>query len=171
MNYHLNKAIGDNETGFNGIEDVRYRSEAWDFMVAGGALYNNLDYSFTTDNEDGTFIVAPGQPGGGGAALRGQLKLLKQVFDEIDFIHMKPLNDIIKSTFEGTTTARVLAKEGNQYLLYLNNSIVKKSETNESDSEDVDLKSKDGRPIRKGLPLILLLNFRKGITVANGSIL
>ncbi len=136
MNYHLNKPIGDNETGFNGIEDVRYRSEAWDFLVAGGALYNNLDYSFTADNENGTFIVAPGQPGGGGAALRKQLKLLKQVFDELDIIHMKPLNDVIKSTFEGTTTARVLAKEGDQYLLYLNNSVVKKPEANESDSED-----------------------------------
>jgi hypothetical protein len=50
MNYGLNKVIGDNETGFNGISDVQYRTEAWDFIVAGGALFNNLDYSFTADH-------------------------------------------------------------------------------------------------------------------------
>ncbi|NSW95811.1 MAG: cellulase family glycosylhydrolase, partial [Bacteroidales bacterium] len=54
MNFGLNKPIGDNETGFSGTEDVHYRTEGWDFMAAGGALYNNLDYSFTTDNEDGS---------------------------------------------------------------------------------------------------------------------
>jgi hypothetical protein len=162
MNYHLNKVIGDNETGFNGIEDVRYRSEAWDFMVAGGALFNNLDYSFTTENEDGTFVVVPGQPGGGGAALRSQLKTLKQVFDELDFIHMKPLNDIIKSTFEGTTTARVLVKEGDQYLLYLNNSIVRKSETNESDSEVVESKGINKSEGRESVTFDLTIELPKG---------
>ena len=80
MNYALNKPIGDNETGFNGIEDVKYRTEGWDFLTAGGALFNNLDYSFTAENEDGSFVVAPGQPGGGGVTLRNQLKLLKDVF-------------------------------------------------------------------------------------------
>ena len=36
----------DDETGFKGIEDVHYRTEGWDFIVAGGGIYNNLDYSF-----------------------------------------------------------------------------------------------------------------------------
>ena len=54
-------------------------------MTAGGALYNNLDYSFTAENEDGSFVVAPGQPGGGGVNLRHQLKFLKDVFGEIGF--------------------------------------------------------------------------------------
>jgi hypothetical protein len=83
MNYGLNKPIGDNETGFRGIEDAHYRTEGWDFLTAGGALYNNLDYSFTAENEDGSFVVAPGQPGGGGEKLRSQLSKLKAVFGEI----------------------------------------------------------------------------------------
>ena len=122
MNYELNKPIGDNETGFNGIEDVKYRTEGWDFLTAGGALFNNLDYSFTAENEDGSFVVAPGQPGGGGVALRNQLKLMKDVFGKLDFIRMKPSDHLLKTTPEGSTTVRILAEEGKQYLLYLNNS-------------------------------------------------
>ncbi len=57
MNYSLNKVIGDNETGFDGIEDSKYRSEAWNFILAGGGLFDNLDYSFTAGNEDGSFNV------------------------------------------------------------------------------------------------------------------
>ena len=45
----------------------RARSEAWDFIIAGGGLYNNLDYSFTADHEDGTFQYPDTQPGGGNA--------------------------------------------------------------------------------------------------------
>jgi hypothetical protein len=120
MNYDLNRVIGDNETGFNGIEDIQYRTEAWDFLVAGGALFNNLDYSFTADHEDGSFTVAPGQPGGGGSALREQLRFLKQVFDELDFLSMKPQNKLLQGTYQGAATARVLAREGKQYLIYIN---------------------------------------------------
>ena len=68
QNYHLNKVIGDNETGFDGNADSIYRREAWAFIIAGGALFNNLDYSFTSDHEDGTFLYPPTQPGGGSAA-------------------------------------------------------------------------------------------------------
>ena len=66
-NAHLGKLIGDNETGFRGTDDGPYRMEAWDFLLAGGGLYNNLDYSFTVGHEDGTFRFPSTQPGGGGA--------------------------------------------------------------------------------------------------------
>ncbi|NLJ42179.1 MAG: cellulase family glycosylhydrolase [Bacteroidales bacterium] len=121
MNYGLNKPVGDNETGFRGIEDVHYRTEGWDFMTAGGALYNNLDYSFTTDNEDGSFQFPATQPGGGGAKLRSQLSMLKSVFGEIDFIKMKPVNYSCKPVLPEKATVRILAEEGRQYLVYINN--------------------------------------------------
>jgi len=121
MNYRLNKPIGDNETGFRGVENVNYRTEGWDFMTAGGALYNNLDYSFTAENEDGSFVVSPGQPGGGGETLRNQLKLLKDVLGELDFIKMKPVQNYQQSRFPEKVTVRMLAEEGKQYLIYINN--------------------------------------------------
>src|SRR5206468_1638462 len=63
MNYGLNKAIGDNETGFKGTNDTAYRMEGWEFILAGGALYNNLDYSFVAGHEDGTFVYPAKPPG------------------------------------------------------------------------------------------------------------
>jgi hypothetical protein len=136
MNYGLNKPIGDNETGFNGIEDVHYRTEAWDFIAAGGALFNNLDYSFTTGNEDGSFVVAPDQPGGGGTTLRNQLKTLKNIFGEFDFLKMKPSNYLLKDSISGNATVRILAEEGEQYLLYLNNSKADKRINSESEGDE-----------------------------------
>ena len=65
-NAHLRRLIGDNETGFRGTADLAYRTEGWDFILAGGGLYNNLDYSFTVGHEDGTFVFPSTQPGGGG---------------------------------------------------------------------------------------------------------
>ena len=63
-NYGLG-AIGDNETGFAGTGDATYRMEGWDFILAGGGLYNNLDYSFVVGHEDGTFEVPHATRGGG----------------------------------------------------------------------------------------------------------
>lgn len=136
MNYGLNKPIGDNETGFNGIEDFKYRTEGWDFLTAGGSLYNNLDYSFTAENEDGSFVVVSGQPGGGGATLRNQLKILKNVFGELDYIHMKPSNYLFNNPTDGNATMRILAEEGEQYLLYLNNSKADKGINSESNRDN-----------------------------------
>ncbi|NJK96704.1 MAG: hypothetical protein HC905_18880 [Bacteroidales bacterium] len=65
VNLNLNKAIGLDETGFMPHNDFHYRSQAWKFMLAGGALYNNLDYSFTVGFEDGTYKIDAGTPGWG----------------------------------------------------------------------------------------------------------
>jgi hypothetical protein len=111
-NYHLNAVIGDNETGFDGIKDATYRREAWDFILAGGAIFNHLDYSFTTDNEDGSFIVEKGQPGGGGKALRSQLKILAEFMKGIDYINMKPVDpQRLRLTGEGIKSIRALGKD------------------------------------------------------------
>ncbi len=134
MNYGLNKPAGDNETGFSGTADVNYRTEAWDFLTAGGALFNNLDYSFTSDNEDGSFSFPSTQPGGGGTLLRSQLKILKDLFGELDFLNMRPANQLLKSHPDGNTTVRILAEVGEQYLLYINNMSSKKSHLPESET-------------------------------------
>ena len=74
-NYGLNKVIGENETGFRGQADVLYRTEGWDFLLAGGN-YNNLDYSFTPGHPAGTLRDYK-SPGGGSRELRDQLRILR----------------------------------------------------------------------------------------------
>jgi len=120
MNYALNKAIGNNETGFDGNADATYRIQGWDFILAGGALYNNLDYSFTAGRrEDGTFAYPSTQPGGGSPALRKQLGILKRFMDSFRFVRMSPANGVIVGAIPEGTTARVLAEVGKQYAVYL----------------------------------------------------
>ncbi|HEX7861744.1 MAG TPA: cellulase family glycosylhydrolase [Verrucomicrobiae bacterium] len=129
QNHSLNKPIGDNETGFKGTNDTHYRMEAWAFITAGGALYNNLDYSFVPGHEDGTFVYPSSQPGGGNPAFRKHLAMLREFIYGFDFIHMKPMrhDDVIKdvsSTGVGNSGANrspriyVLAKEAAEYAIY-----------------------------------------------------
>jgi len=119
MNYALNKVVGDNETGFRGTNDAPYRMEAWDFIVAGGGLFNNLDYSFTSTHEDGSYIFPATQPGGGTPELRRQLRFLSQTLHRLDFLHMYPDNSLAKAILPSGATLRVLAFPAKAYLLYL----------------------------------------------------
>ena len=119
INYGLNRAIGDDETGFRGTANFPYRTEAWEFIIAGGATYSNLDYSFTANNEDGTFELPSTQPGGGNKTLRNQLKILKDFIHSFDFIKMSPDNSVIEGIEPSYVKGRVLAEIGKAYAVYL----------------------------------------------------
>jgi hypothetical protein len=123
MNWHLNKVIGDNETGFRGTNDAAYRMEGWDFILAGGSLYNNLDYSFTVGHEDGAFVYPASQPGGGNPAFRKQMRVLRDFMHDLDFVRMTPANSVIKAP-PASHTARALAEPGKTYAIYLRPGLV-----------------------------------------------
>jgi hypothetical protein len=118
-NYHLGKVVGDNETGFRGTGDDVYRMEAWDFIVAGGGLFNHLDYSFAVGHEDGSFEYPTTQPGGGSTALRRQLKILSDFIHGFDFVKMRPDNAVIKSGVPAGVSARALVEPGRAYAIYI----------------------------------------------------
>jgi hypothetical protein len=119
QNYALNKVIGLNETGFKGTGDDYYRVQAWEFLLAGGGLFNNLDYSFTVGHEDGTFPVKAPTPGGGSARLRKQLRVLKEFLHEFDFVQLKPARDVVRDGVPKGVRVQALAEVGKQYLVYL----------------------------------------------------
>jgi hypothetical protein len=119
MNYALNKVIGDNETGFKGTNDAPYRIEAWEFIVAGGGLYNNLDYSFVAGHEDGTFVYPAKQPGGGNPVFRRQMRILRDFINGFEFVKMKPDNTVIKGAVPKGTWRGALAEAGRAYAIYL----------------------------------------------------
>ncbi len=119
LNYGLNKVIGDNETGFKGTNDAPYRMEAWEFILAGGGLFNHLDYSFVAGHEQGDFVYPNTQPGGGNPDFRRQMKILKQFIHNLDFIRMKPDNSVIKGGWPDHAHARALVEPGKQYAIYL----------------------------------------------------
>jgi hypothetical protein len=119
QNYHLNKVIGENETGFKGQKDSTYRKEGWEFILAGGGLYNNLDYSFTTEHPTGTFQYPEKQPGGGSVAFRKQLCYLKQFIESMDFVALKPDTTSCTGGIPEELKAYVLSEPGKQYAFYL----------------------------------------------------
>jgi len=117
MNFGLNKAIGDNETGFKGTNDAPYRMEAWEFILAGGGLYNNLDYSFVAGFEDGTFVYPAKQPGGGNPTFRRQMRWLKEFIEGFDFVRMQPGPSVVLGLPE-KSSVRALVESGRQYAIY-----------------------------------------------------
>lgn len=88
MNYGWNRPVSFDESGFAGSSDSIYLRQAWQFMMAGGAVFNNLDYSFYVGKEDGT--GTNNAPGGGSANLRKQLTYLRSFIESLDFVKMAP---------------------------------------------------------------------------------
>ncbi|MHB8521196.1 MAG: cellulase family glycosylhydrolase [Limisphaerales bacterium] len=119
MNYALNRVIGDNETGFRGTNDAPYHREAWEFILAGGGLFNHLDYSFTVGHENGTFVYPATQPGGGNPELRRQYGILREFICGFPFTRMKPDNTIIRGGLPGQATAHALVEPGKHCAIYV----------------------------------------------------
>jgi len=117
-NYVLNKVIGDNETGFKGTNDTHYRMEAWEFILNGGGLYNNLDYSFVAGHERGDFVYPAKQPGGGNPEFRRQMTVLRDFIHSFDFVRMKPDKEFINSGTLEKMHSYALAENGKQYAAY-----------------------------------------------------
>ena len=87
-------------------------------MIAGGGIYNNLDYSFSVGHEDGSGRV--NAPGTGGSVFQKQLKIMKDFLDGFDFVRMKPDNSVITGGVPKKATARALVQRGRQYAIYVN---------------------------------------------------
>jgi len=118
LNEALNRVIADDETGFQGTGDFWYRREGWEFLLAGGAIYSNLDYSFTCRRPDGTHVVKT-SPGGGGPGLRRQLAILKKFIEGFDFVRMRPDSGSVRV---GRGPVRALVEEGKAYAVYVHGS-------------------------------------------------
>jgi hypothetical protein len=126
LNRDLSRPIGCNETGFDGQADATYRVQGWEFILAGGVLFNNLDYSFSPGREDGTFSYPAKQPGGGSAALRKQLRVLRDFMDAIDFVRMNPMPGFVQSGLPEGSSGWALGAPGKSYALYLHHGAPRK---------------------------------------------
>jgi len=119
LNRDLSRPIGCNETGGDGQTDVTYRVQGWEFILAGGALFNNLDFSFSPGREDGTYSYAAKQPGGGSVVLRKQLRILRDFMDSIDFVRMTPIPAFVQSGLPEGSSAWAMGTPAKAYALYL----------------------------------------------------
>ena len=114
-NYYLNKVIGFNETGFAGRSDSTYRRQAWRFLMAGGGLFNQLDYSYSVGAETGQ-DTSYSAPGGGSPALRAQYKILKNLIEKLNFIQLHPDPSVVAAAPGAMTKA--LSDGRSQWAIY-----------------------------------------------------
>jgi hypothetical protein len=97
-----------------------YRQEAWEFMCAGGSVYNGLDWTFTAASETGqdmSSTLNPKDP-----KLRTYYMYLADFLNSFEFVKMKPDKTFIKGGAPDITFA--LANPGNEYAVYMESSKV-----------------------------------------------
>ena len=85
-------------------------------MLAGGSLFNHLDYSFSVGKEDGT-DVQPKSPGGGSPALRRQFLTLSRQIHSLPFLRMRHDPETVVQS--PGAVAQTLSLSGEAYLIYL----------------------------------------------------
>lgn len=115
-NYEWNVPVSYDETGFLGTADAAYRKQAWRFLLAGGGLFNHLDYSFSVGKEDGTDHQEK-SPGGGSPALRRQLRFLREFLEAMPLLEMKPDHRAVRHAPGAETIA--LSAPGRAWAIYL----------------------------------------------------
>ena len=115
MNHAWEKPIGFDESGFSGSSDTTYLRQAWQFMLAGGAIFNNLDYSFFVGSEDGT--KENNAPGGGSTLFRKQLTYLHDFIKSVKFIQMQPDREVVYHA--PGVEVQALSQKGKEYIMCL----------------------------------------------------
>lgn len=122
LNYkNIPRAFSFNETGLMPVYSDAYRIQGWKYLMCGGALYNNLDFTFQVGHEDGSGkaeFSCDGYNGSGDPRIRKQIAVLASFFNGIDFIHLKPTHDILE-VYYGDKDLYALANEGKQYVIYV----------------------------------------------------
>ncbi|HEY6759282.1 MAG TPA: hypothetical protein VI318_07320 [Baekduia sp.] len=121
VNADLGRAVADDETGFDGTGDDPYRREGWEFLLAGGSEYDNLDWSFTPGHEDGSDVpLDPATPGGGTPQLRQQLGALARFMAKLPVGDMHPDDTVVTGGVPATARVQALVEDGKAYGLYVN---------------------------------------------------
>jgi hypothetical protein len=118
-NFSRNLPISFDENGFAGTGADTYRIEAWQFLLAGGAVYDGLDWTFEVGHEDGSGQDLSGIPSMNAIGFKSQMKILKDFMFSFDLANLVPGNSIITGGIPGGAYARALVKSGSQVAIHM----------------------------------------------------
>ncbi|MBN1143360.1 MAG: hypothetical protein JXA72_03015 [Bacteroidales bacterium] len=115
--YRTDKILTFNETGLTTDKmDPQYLTDGWYYLMSGGGLYGNLDYTFHHNGyEDGTFDpVFPGwYIGSGDPEVKYQLAILQKFMDAM------PLEKMFRDTISCLNPeVRMISWPGNYYAAF-----------------------------------------------------
>jgi hypothetical protein len=121
--YGLNKPIEFNETNYyplnyRGDEIADSRVEAWEFIVGGGAGFNQLNGLFTAEDPAGTHPD--------NKKLFAGLRHLREFMSGFEFTKMHPDKPFIIAGPDKTAYYRVLSEPSRQYAIYIHHSAKRK---------------------------------------------
>lgn len=121
LNYgKTDRAWSFNETGLMPSVTPQYRIQGWKYLFSGGALYNNLDFTFQVGQEDGsgsTEFTCDWYAGCTDPQIKFQLAALLKFMHSIDFIRMKPDFQAVALNY-GDENIYPLVWEGKIYAVY-----------------------------------------------------
>ncbi|GEM_PF-1058606 len=121
LNYGINRVLSFNETGIMPVSTPLYRIQGWQYLMSGGALYDNLDFTFQVGNEDGkgtTEFVCNHYKGCTDIDVKYQMADLLKFFNSIDFIHMRPTDKLL-TYYWGNQIVCALENPGKDYAAYI----------------------------------------------------
>jgi hypothetical protein len=118
-NYRYNKPIELNETAYypffyKGDAIGASRVESWEFIVGGGASFNQLNSLYSTPN--------PAAEGTGIDVVLNSLKNLKDFMYSFDFIKMQRDTSFVIGGVPEQAFARGISEPGKQYAFYMHHS-------------------------------------------------
>ncbi len=117
--YGNNKPIELNETeyyprGYRGDKIADSRAEAWEFIVGGGAAFNQLNGLFSADNPAGK---SPDND-----LLLRSLENLSRFINSFDFVKMRPDRSFVVDGMPAQAYYRAISEPGKQYAMYVHHS-------------------------------------------------
>jgi hypothetical protein len=118
--YHYNKPIEMNETQYypfqyrEGDPVLNSRVEAWEFIVGGGASFNQLNSRYTVEDPAGNTRD--------NLEVLGALRNLRNFIYSFDFIKMRADKSFVVSGVPKGAYCRGMSEAGGQYALYLHHS-------------------------------------------------
>lgn len=121
LNYGINKVLSFNETGLMPPSSPQYRIQGWKYLMSGGALYNNLDFTFQTGAEDGsggTTFNCNGYNACSDSKVKYEMAALLKFMNKFDFAHCKPNYNIISCAW-GDQNFCAMENPGKEYVIYI----------------------------------------------------
>ncbi len=123
--YDCNKPIEFNETSYYpvwyaGDKVADSRVEAWEFVVGGGAGFNQLNGVFT--------VADPAGNTPDNHQILAALRNLKDFIYGFDFVKMKPDRSMVVRGMPKDAIWRAMSEPGKQYAIYLHHSILRQGE-------------------------------------------
>ena len=121
LNYkNIDRAFTFNETGLMPVSTPQYRIQGWKYIMCGGAMYDNLDFTFQVGYEDGSGhsgFSCEWYSGCDDTSVKYEMANLSKFANSIDFTHMKPDYNVIIVSY-GDENVYPLVNPGKEYAVY-----------------------------------------------------